>query len=179
MKITDSQLKAREIALLDPECGREKAMHAPMVSEIINRLQVTELLDYWCGRAWLVQSIKAAHQVKIQCYDPAMPGFAGEAIPMQMVACVDVLQDVEPQCLDVVLDDLERVLGVVGYFAIRQEENDARDLAWWMDRLMVRFRLQTLQVIPTGFFAIVYAKPKSLIDTVTVEGQSDGTAHIQ
>lgn len=172
MKITDVYRKARELQYLDPKDGEEKALHAAMVSQIINRLKVSELLDYWCGRAWLVQNLKVAHELKIQCYDPAIPGFSGDAIPMQMVTCIDVLQDVEPECLDAVLDDLQRVTGVVGYFSIRQDENSpliAKDKAWWLDRIMTRFDLQTLQCTPSGFFVIVYAKPKPILDTVTVQ----------
>jgi hypothetical protein len=164
--ITEAYKRERELKYLDPMSGEEKALHAPMVSEIVNKLQVAELLDYWCGRASLVKSLKVGHQLKIQCYDPAMPGFSGEAIPMQMVACVDVLQDVEPECLDSVLDDLQRVTGVVGYFSIRIGEEHSKivqDKAWWLDRIMKRFDLQTLQCTPTGFFMIVYALPKSLV----------------
>lgn len=170
--ITEAYRKSRELHYLDPQAGDGKARHAAMVSEIINRLKVTELLDYWCGRATLVQNLKVAHELKIQCYDPAVPGFAGDAIPMQMVACVDVLQDVEPQCLDAVLDDLQRVTGAVGYFTIRQGEDETlimQDKAWWLDRIMTRFDLQTLQCTPSGYFMIVYALPKPLIETGTVQ----------
>jgi hypothetical protein len=169
LKITEPYRKSRELRYLDPESGAGKALHAPMVSEIVNRLQVTELLDYWCGRAWLVQNLKLAQQCKIQCYDPAMPGFSGEALPMQMVACVDVLQDVEPECIDAVLDDLQRVTSVVGYISILQGEREPlinQDKAWWLDRIMTRFDLQTLQCTPSGFFMIVYALPNPSIDTI-------------
>lgn len=172
MKITETYRKSREIRHLDPEHGNERAQHSPMVSQVINRLQVTELLDYWCGRAQLVQNLKVGHDLKIQCYDPSMPGFSGDALPMQMVACVDVLQDVEPECIDAVLDDLVRVTSVVGYFSIKQGEDKTlieQDKAWWLDKIMTRFDLHTLQCTPSGFFMIVYAKPKPMIDTVTLQ----------
>ena len=171
MKITDTYRKVRELQYLDPQNDVEVAMHAPMVSEIINRLKVSELLGYWCGRAQLFQKLRVGHDLKLQCYDPAIPGFAGEAIPMQMVVCVDVLQDVEPECLDAVLDDLKRVTEVVGYFSIRQDEDTpliSKDKAWWLDRIMTRWDLHTLQTTPSGFFVIVYAHPKPILDTVTV-----------
>lgn len=170
--ITEPYRKSRELRHLDPEHGIERAQHAPMVSEIINRMRVTELLDYWCGRAVLVQNLRVMHELKIQCYDPSMPGFSGDAIPMQMVACVDVLQDVEPECIDAVLDDLVRVTGVVGYFSIRVDEEKPlieQDKAWWLDKIMTRFDLHTMQCTPSGFFLIVYALPKPLIDTVTMQ----------
>lgn len=170
--ITEAYRREREIKLLDPEHGRERAAHAPMVSQIINRLRVTELLDYWSGKAWLVKALRVEHEMKIQCYDPAVPGFAGAAVPMQMVACVDVLQDVEPEHIDAVLDDLKRVTGAVVYFSIFQGEEPTKiqeDKAWWLDRIMARFDLQTLQCTPTGYYMIAFAKPKPLIETVTVQ----------
>jgi hypothetical protein len=137
-----------------------------MVSEIANRLGATELLDYLCGDASLPRALSVAHDMKIQCYDPSIPGFAGKAIPMQMVACVDVLQDVDPEKIDDVLDDLQRVTSVVGYISIRQGEEASRivqDKSWWLDKIMTRFDLQTLQTTPTGYFMIVYALPKPLV----------------
>ena len=172
MKISEAHRKLRELQYLDQQYGMNKALHAPMVSEIVNRLKVTELLDYWCGGAHLVRNLKVGHEMKIQCYDPAVPGFSGEAIPMQMVTCVDVLQDVEPECIDAVLDDLKRVTGAVGYFSILVGEERSKieqDKAWWLDRIMPRFELQTLQIIPSGYFLIGYELPQPLIDTVTVQ----------
>lgn len=168
MKITEPYRIEREIKHLDPEYGCERSAHAPLVSQMVDRLGVTELLDYWCGKAWLAKNLKAAHQVKIQCYDPAVPGFAGDAIPMQMVACCDVLQDVEPECLDAVLDDLERVTSVVGYFSILDSKDGkiTESLAWWLEKIMARFDLHTLQRTPAGFYVIVYAKPKPMIETL-------------
>lgn len=181
MKITEAYRKEQEALHLDPDYGQASVTYAKMVSQIINRLKVTELLDYGCGKARLMQNLDVLHELKIQCYDPAVPGFAGEPIPMQMVTCIDVLEHVEPKCLEAVLDDLKRVTGVIGFFTICTEPaektlSDGRnahliqqDMAWWLDKIMVRFDVQTLQCVPNGFYLIVYALPKPLIDTVTLQ----------
>lgn len=172
MLISEPYRLEMERRYIDPQYGTWVVAHAPLVSEIVNRLKVSELLDYRCGRAHLVRNLDVLHELKIQCYDPSIPGFAGDAIPMQMVACVDVLQDVEPDCIDAVLDDLQRVTGVVGYFSWRYGEEAPRieqDLAWWLDKIMTRFELHSFQARENGFHMIVYAQPKPLIDTVTVQ----------
>lgn len=172
MKITEAYRKQRELKYLDPAPSEGVAFYAPIVTQIIDRLKVTELLDYWCGKADLMRAIKPMQALKIQCYDPAMPGFAGDPLQMQMVTCIDVLQDVESECLDAVLDDLKRVVGVVGFFTIKRGEEEAKneqDLGWWLDRIMTRFELHTLQQTPFGYFMVVYALPKPLIETVTVQ----------
>lgn len=163
---------------MDPDYGREGVMYAPLVSQIINRLKVVELLDYGCGKAGLMGALKVAHELKIQCYDPAIPGFAGDPVPMQMVTCIDVLAHVEPAYLDAVLDDLVRVTQLVGFFTIRTEPSEKalpdgrnahliqRDMAWWLDRIMTRFDVQTLQVMGESFYVIVYAKAKPLVETL-------------
>lgn len=172
MKITEAYRRQREVAYLDPQHGLERVAYAPIVNQMIDRLKVTELLDYWCGKASLARAVKATHEMKIQCYDPAVPGFSGDAVPMQMVACVDVLQDVEPECIDAVLDDLQRVTGVVAFISIRVGEEPGlieKDKGWWLDKIMTRFDLQSLQCTPGGFYMIVFALPQPLIETVTVQ----------
>lgn len=164
MKFTETHRLEQERLHMDPDYGVSGVQYAPLVSQIINRLKVSQLLDYGCGKARLMKHIKADHAVKIQCYDPAIPGFAGDPIPMQMVTCIDVLEHVEPDCLDAVLDDLQRVTEVIGFFSVSLVEG--QDLRWWLDKLLPRFDLQTLQVTPTGFYAIVYARPKPLVETI-------------
>jgi hypothetical protein len=147
-------------------------MTPEVVSQIVNKLGVTGLLDYHCGDASLFRSLKADHEMKLQCYDPNIPAFSGKALPMQMVTCIDVLQDVDPKKIDSVLDDLQRVTEVVGFFSIRQDEKEPRinkDKAWWLDKIMTRFDLQSLQTTPTGYFMIVYALPKPLIERATIQ----------
>ena len=98
---------------------------APIVSQLVDKLGVTELLDYGCGKGELAAHLKASHEVKIQLYDPCVEEYSGDAIPMQMVACIDVLNVVEQEYLDAVLNDLERVTGVVFFAVIGESEYHA------------------------------------------------------
>lgn len=177
-KITDSYRLLQEQMHMDPDYGMASVSYAPIVSEIVNRLGIAQLLDYGAGKARLFQNLKVDHDMQLQAYDPGVPDFAGEPVPMQMVACIDVLEHVEPECLDAVLDDLVRVTQVIGFFTVCTEPAQKtlpdgrnahliqRDLAWWLDRIMTRFELQTLQQMQNGFFLIVYSKARPLVETL-------------
>jgi hypothetical protein len=178
VKFTESHRREQELLHLDPDYGSASVSYARMVSQIINRLKVTQLLDYGCGKARLMKHLDVAHEMKLQCYDPAMPAFSGEPLPMQMVACIDVLEHVEPECLDAVLDDLVRVTEVIGFFTVCTEPAEKtlsdgsnahkiiKPTEWWLPKLMERFELQTMQTIPGGFYVIVYARKRPLVETL-------------
>lgn len=159
---------------MNPNYGTASVAYAPLVSQIINRLQVTELLDYGAGKGRLMNSLRVEHPLKIQCYDPGVPDWSDAPIPMQMCTCIDVLEHIEPEHLGSVLDDLKRVTEVVGFFSVhtgpaKKTLSDGRNAhliqrppEWWLPKFMDRFELQTFQIVPEGFYVICFAKPKIL-----------------
>ena len=54
----------------------------------------------------------------IHHYDPAIPEWAAPPVPCRFVACIDVLEHIEPHLLENVLDDLKRVTEGVGVFTV-------------------------------------------------------------
>ena len=182
MKISPAYRREQEILHAFTEYGTASVKYAPLVSEIVNRLKVEELLDYGSGRGNLMAFLQADHKVRIQCYDPALPEFAADPVPMQMCVAIDVLEHIEPECLDAVLDDLVRCTGVVGLFTIcsrpaEKELTDGRNahliqepLEWWLPKLWARFDLQTVQRTgPDDFHVIAYAR--GLEDEPQVEAE--------
>lgn len=91
-----------------------------------------------------------------------------------MVACVDVLEHIEPDLLDNVLDDMTRVTEVILFASIdtgpaMKSLSDGRNahliqqpMSWWLPKFWARkFKLQTVQ--ETGehsFFLIAIAEPR-------------------
>jgi len=64
------------------EYGTASIGYAPVVTAIINRLQITHLLDYGCAaKCNLAKNLKADHRLQYQAYDPAVPRFAKEPVP--------------------------------------------------------------------------------------------------
>ena len=88
-------------------------------------------------------------------------------MPAELVACCDVLEHIEPECLDDVLDHLEELTEVVLFASIHtgpasKKLDDGRNahliqqpMEWWLPKLWERFTLQTVQSEgPTGFWVI-------------------------
>jgi hypothetical protein len=122
-----------------------------------------DILDYGCGQRTLEKSLGFA----IKNYDPCIAGFDGPAPPADIVVCTDVLEHVEPECLDAVLDDLKRVTLKIGFFVIHTQPAlktlpDGRNAhliqkpsSWWLPRLCQRFEVAHLQRAPGGFLVMV------------------------
>lgn len=156
--------------------GTASIKRAPMVTEVINRLEITHLLDYGCGKHTnLLKNIKPKHKLTYQAYDPAVPDFAGDPVPAEMVACIDVLEHIEPDLLENVLDDLQRLTEVVCLLTIDtgpagKKLSDGRNahliqepLEWWLPKLTARWEMQSAQKINDRSFCFIgYAKPRAI-----------------
>lgn len=152
-----------------PHYGTSSHQHAGIISHMINTLNVTEVLDYGCGKGTLGKAIRPNHGVKLYQYDPGIDGLDDEPEPTEMVVCTDVLEHIEPESLDAVLDDLKRVTKRVGFFAIhtgpamkvlpdgRNAHLIQKSYKWWLPKIWRRFRLLNFQLNKHGF-------------TVTVDG---------
>jgi hypothetical protein len=152
--------------------GTASAQFAPMVAKLIDSHKVKKLLDYGAGsRLTLIRTLAEQRLVKTPFdytpYEPAVEKYAGAPEPSEMVACLDVLEHIEPECLDAVLDDLKRVTQRVGLFSIHcgpaaKTLPDGRNAhviqeppEWWLPKITDRFVLQTFQRTPGGFVVLV------------------------
>lgn len=154
--------------------GTASIQYAPLVSQIIERMGVTHLLDYGCGSMCnLAKHLKLKAKLTYQAYDPAVPRFAKSPVPASMVACIDVLEHIEPDCLDSVLDDLARLCEGVAFLSIHTGPaikilSDGRNahliqehMMWWLPKIWSRFELQTIQATSAhGFYVVAMAKPR-------------------
>lgn len=142
-----------------------------MVSQIIERMGVTHLLDYGCGsQCNLAKNLKLKAKLTYQAYDPGVPRFSKAPVPAQMVACIDVLEHIEPDYLACVLSDLQRLCEGVAFLSIHtgpavKTLSDGRNahliqqpMMWWLPQLWDRWDLQTIQVTGAGFFVVGTAK---------------------
>lgn len=154
--------------------GTASIEYAPLVTEIVNSLQVTHLLDYGCGSLLnLYKHIKPGHKLTYQAYDAGVEEYSESPVPAQMVACIDVLEHIEPEFLESVLDDLRRLTEVVLFCTVHtgpavKTLSDGRNahltqepMSWWLPKLWERFNLQTVQVTgENSFYVIAYAKTR-------------------
>lgn len=164
--------KAQQALLHDAgNYGTASIRYAPLVTDIVNAYKITHLLDYGCSRLLnLYQHIKPAHKITYQAYDPAVEEYADPPAPAQMVACIDVLEHIEPELLDNVLDDLRRLTEFVLFCTIhtgpaQKVLSDGRNahliqqpLQWWLPKLWDRFDVGSVAVEGESICCVFYAK---------------------
>lgn len=152
--------------------GTASILYAPIISQIIQKMEVTHLLDYGCGSETnLAKHLKVPHKVTYQAYDPAVPRFSKPPLPAQLVACIDVLEHIEPDYLKSVLNDLCRVTEAILFASIdtgpalkvlpdgRNAHLIQRPMSWWLPKLWQRWELQTVQASSEhSFFVVAFAK---------------------
>ena len=156
------------------EYGTASLTYAPMVAKVMNQNGVKTLLDYGAGRMNLLRAISdrklVDHAFEYIPYEPAHEKHCEPPAPAEMVACIDVLEHIEPDCLDAVLDDLKRVTQAIGFFTVATGPAakllpDGRNAhliqeppEWWLPKILARFDLFTFQRTPGGFAVAVVAK---------------------
>jgi hypothetical protein len=158
--------------------GVASIKYAPLVTQIIDRLEITHLLDYGCGAKMnLIKHIKPKQKLTYQGYDPGVPDLATAPIPAQMVACIDVLEHIEPEFLDNVLDHILSLTEAVAFLTIhmgpagktlpdgRNAHIIQQPMDWWLPKIMQRFELQTVQQTNKYAFHVI-GFPKVKIEGV-------------
>ena len=114
------------------------------------------------------ENLTVSPDVNIDRYDPAIPKWSEVPDPHEMVACIDVLEHIEPEFLDDVLDDLKRLTIRLGFFSIHtgpavKTLSDGRNAhliqeppKWWLPKIMDRFELRSFSNVDNGFWVIVH-----------------------
>jgi hypothetical protein len=153
----------------NPGYGIASLEYAPLVARVIQATGATDLLDYGAGKGRLGEALRQQIKgpLRIHHYDPAIPEWSVPPAPCPLVACIDVLEHIEPQLLDNVLDDLKRVTLRQGLFTVHTQPAvkvlpDGRNAhliqqpaRWWLPKLMERFELFTFNRMPMGFCVVV------------------------
>ena len=111
MLITPEYQRQQQKLHENPNYGVASLKFAPLVAKIVAQTGAGTLLDYGCGKGRLAEGL-ARHlpedaEVGITRYDPAVPAWS--KLPdgtFDLVCCIDVLEHIEPDCLDDVLDTL-------------------------------------------------------------------------
>lgn len=82
---------------------------APAVARLAEDLGCSSILDYGCGQGSLVKALRplAPAVIRLDEYDPAIPGKDGRPSFADLVVCTDVLEHIEPDRLTRVLAHLQ------------------------------------------------------------------------
>ena len=170
--ISDEYRKTQQGLHENPKYGSASVGYAPLVAEVLERINANHVLDYGAGKGRLGEALGQLLKkpVNMRHYDPAVPKWSASPEPCELVACIDVLEHIEPEMLDNVLDDLKRVTAKVGVFSVctlpaakilpdgRNAHLIQQPAAWWLPKLCERFELLTFNRVKTGFWVVVEKK---------------------
>jgi hypothetical protein len=147
--------------------GRWGDMWLEEVTALIARFNPATVLDYGCGQGALARGLGPL----IAEYDPAVEGKDELPEPADLVICTDVLEHIEPECLDAVLDHLRAVTRAALFAVISTRPavktlSDGRNAhliiqpwSWWERKLTLRF--DVIEVSADEAEARVLLKPTS------------------
>ena len=176
MKITPDYLAQQQKLHENPEYGIASLAFAPIVAQLIRDNGWQSVSDYGAGKKRLQQALaNNGVVVDYRAYDPAFPEY-GDPQPADLVCCIDVLEHIEPECVEAVLDDLHSIMPRYGFFSIHTRPAnktlpDGRNAhliqqppSWWLQRLCPRFEIHHLQrhsLMGQGFWVMVSANARA------------------
>ena len=150
MLITDEYRKLNEsLHETNKHYGTNGHRWATQIEGLAKMIGTTDVLDYGCGKSSLAQNLPFT----IKQYDPAIAKYAELPQPADIVVCTDVLEHIEPECLEDVLNDICRlsiqaVFLVIARHAAKKVLEDGRNAhliqendMWWLGHLLPRFHL--------------------------------------
>lgn len=105
-----------ELHVKDAKFGNGVKYDPKDLLKLCDKLDTTDVLDYGCGKGLTAESWGFPFAIKL--YDPAIPQYMATPEPAELVLCLDVLEHVEPECLEDVIKDLFRVTKRMGVFLI-------------------------------------------------------------
>ncbi len=153
MKITPEYLALNRQLHASGEYGVSGSRWGDHVRQLSELVGSRDILDYGCGQRTLEKSLGFA----IRNYDPCIEGLDAAPQPADIVVCTDVLEHIEPDCIEEVLDDLKRLTRQAALFVIanrpaRKSLPDGRNAHliqqgrdWWMPRISRRFTIHQIE----------------------------------
>lgn len=169
MLITEEYRRMQQELHKNSGYGQASLDAAPLVAEVIRRDRVVELLDYGAGKGRLGEELEwlVPWPLRIHRYEPAVPEWSAAPEPAAFVACIDVLEHIEPHLLADVLDDLKRVTTGRGLFTVatgpamkkladgRNAHLIQKPVEWWLPQLKARFDVLAVNPMEQGFWVVV------------------------
>ncbi len=117
--IAPEYLRLQQELHLNPGYGVASVAFAPLVATILQLNAIRELADYGSGKQRLRLALEE-QGVLLESYYPYDPAFPSDGKPTSapLVCCIDVLEHVEPACLDAVLQELADLVCQLAFVTI-------------------------------------------------------------
>jgi len=135
-----------------------------MVGGLAAAMGTEDILDYGAGKQTLANALP---QYPVKNYDPAVKSINKPPDRAELVVCTDVLEHIEPECLDAVLDDLQRLTKKVAIITVatrlavkkladgRNAHLIVENYQWWLPKFWQRFDIDQFQNIGGKEFMLV------------------------
>ena len=150
--ISESYLRQQQTLHENPAYGVASLHFAPLVAAVVRSAKPTSLCDYGAGKMRLLPALRAegVSIPEYHPYDPAFPQY-GEALPADLVCCIDVLEHIEPEYLGAVLSHLASLTKNLAFLTLHTAPaiktlSDGRNahliikpMSWWMPTLGTYF----------------------------------------
>jgi hypothetical protein len=170
--ITEEYLELnKQLHAKNPRYGTQGTSYLDNIIKIAGMFNTQDILDYGCGKSTLALNLPFV----IKQYDPAIPKFAELPRDADIVICTDVLEHIEPWCLEDVLDHIQSLArqacfisgSVVPAHKTLPDGRNAhliqKPARWWMDKLWDRFDVLNFTQYQTNFTTMLLNKTQGQI----------------
>lgn len=141
-----------------------------LAGQIAKKYEGATLLDYGCGKGFLFGLMPQIVGLKMCGYDPCVNTYSQRPEPADIVSCIDVLEHVEPDCLENVLNDLQALTKKVCFLQVSvlpasKSYSDGQNTHliiqpwdWWYPKLKKRFNINEAAADKKHFVCVLQAK---------------------
>lgn len=174
--ITDEYRRLNEtMHNTNPVYGVSGHLYSDDVLRLCMSLDTHDVLDYGCGKNTLANSLPFV----IKKYDPAIRMFHEEPEPAEVVVCTDVMEHIEPECLDSVIKHIHKLTKKVAYLVIATRAanktlEDGRNAhliveepIWWVNKMSDLFHIVSMRDINGA--VVFHLKPKTGLTNTEVQ----------
>ncbi len=170
MLISDSyRLLNRDLHARREDYGCYDSKYRDLCLGMIAHLDGRTFLSYGAGKRTLTKamsekltSMGQRRKIELNDYDPALPKIAADPMPADIVACCDVLEHIEPDCLDDVLAHLASKVLKAAFLTVatrpavkfladgRNAHLIQENWLWWAERINAHLPISTAKVLSPG-----------------------------
>lgn len=157
----------------NPGYGTSGAKWAPAVDRLARETESRTILDYGCGKGTLRQILELDDRAPYSVleYDPAIPDKNRLPGRADLVVCGDVLEHIEPDCLEGVLEHLARLTWKAALLTIatvpakkiladgRNAHLIVQPAEWWLPKILSRWQWLRLTNFGPAFMVEALRKP--------------------
>lgn len=124
--------------------GTSSTQYLRAIANFAMQLEADNIIDYGCGKGMLAKEI--GDKIEVVEYDPAIEGKDKDPKACDMLVCVDVMEHIEPECVNDVISHMAEKTLKGAFITIctvpaKKVLSDGRNahiclesLGWWVDK---------------------------------------------